>query len=78
MLARASIVVDPGVRRYRAHKCATAGIDLENMKAIGLGSCSELRPEVLKRHFEADPPADPARDVFPRGHMQEFALVQVE
>ncbi|VTU21603.1 Sua5/YciO/YrdC/YwlC family protein [Variovorax sp. PBL-H6] len=74
----ADITVDYGLRRYHIYRRAGTLINFETMEVIRIGACYELISGVLKRWFDVDLPADPGVDALPSGHLDEFALKNVQ
>jgi hypothetical protein len=48
------------------------------MEVVRIGACYELISGVLKRWFDVELPPDPGVDALPSGHLNEFALKNVE
>ena len=74
----ADITIDYGLRRYHLYRRAGTLINFSTMEVIRIGACYELIAGVLKRWFDVDLPEDPGVDALPSGHLNEFALKNVE
>jgi len=74
----ADITIDYGLRRYHVYRRAGTLINFSTLEVIRIGACYELIAGVLKRWFDVDLPADPGVDALPSGHLNEFALKNVE
>ena len=77
--AIADIVIDYGLRKFHAYNRSATIIDFsDGVKIVRIGSCYELIADVLKRFFDIDVPVDPGREANASGHLQEFALTNVD
>ena len=74
----ADITIDYGLRRYHVYRRAGTLINFSTMEVVRIGACYELIAGVLKRWFDVELPADPGVDALPSGHLNEFALKNVE
>jgi tRNA A37 threonylcarbamoyladenosine synthetase subunit TsaC/SUA5/YrdC len=74
----ADITIDYGLRRYHTYRRAGTLINFDTMEVVRIGACYELISGVLKRWFDVDLPADPGVDALPSGHLNEFALKNVQ
>ena len=74
----ADITIDYGLRRYHLYRRAGTLINFSTMEVIRIGACYELIAGVLKRWFDVDLPEPPGVDALPSGHLNEFALKNVE
>ncbi len=74
----ADITIDYGLRRYHIYRRAGTLINFNTMEVIRIGACYELISGVLKRWFGVELPADPGVDSLPSGHLNEFALKNVQ
>ena len=77
VLAAADLIIDYGpVRHYS--EVASTQINFETMELVRWGVCFDSIAWVLRRHFGIELPPDPGREVSPGGHVNEFALIDVE
>jgi tRNA A37 threonylcarbamoyladenosine synthetase subunit TsaC/SUA5/YrdC len=74
----ADITIDYGLRRYHVYRRAGTLINFSTMEVVRIGACYELIAGVLERWFDIELPADPGVDALPSGHLNEFALKNVE
>jgi len=74
----ADITIDYGLRRYHVYRRAGTLINFDTMEVVRIGACYELISGVLKRWFDVALPADPGVDALPSGHLNEFALKNVQ
>lgn len=74
----ADITIDYGLRRYHIYRRAGTLINFSTMEVIRIGACYELISGVLRRWFGVDLPADPGLDALPSGHVNEFALKNIQ
>jgi len=74
----ADITIDYGLRRYPVYRPAGTLINFSTMEVVRIGACYELIAGVLERWFDIELPADPGVDALPSGHLNEFALKNVE
>ncbi|WP_213958928.1 MULTISPECIES: Sua5/YciO/YrdC/YwlC family protein [unclassified Variovorax] len=74
----ADVTVDYGLRRYHIYRRAGTLINFDTMQVVRIGACYELISGVLKRWFDVELPPDPGVDALPSGHLNEFALKDVE
>jgi len=70
----ADITIDHGLRRGHVYRRAGTVINFSTMEVVRIGAYYELISDVLKRYFAVDLPPDPGLDVLPSGHLNEFAL----
>jgi len=77
IIATADLVLDYGLCRYHAYQTTGTQINFDTMEVLRFGACYELIADILKRHFNWELPPDPGRGANPSGHLQEFALVEV-
>lgn len=76
--AIADLVVDHGLCRYHSYRRSATIINFAALEVVRIGCCYEQIADILKRHFDFDIPADPGLDRNPSGHLQEFALSNLE
>lgn len=76
--AIADIMIDYGLCRYHTYRRAGTLINFATMEVVRFGVCYELISGILKRWFDVDLPKDPGVDVLPSGHVNEFALKNLE
>ena len=74
----ADITIDYGLRRYHVYRRAGTLINFSTMEVVRIGACYELIAGVLERWFDIELPADPGVEALPSGHLNEFALKNVE
>jgi len=74
----ADITIDYGLRRYHIYRRAGTLINFDTMQVVRIGACYELIAGVLKRWFDVDLPPDPGLEALPSGHLDEFALKDVQ
>ncbi|MDO8776765.1 MAG: Sua5/YciO/YrdC/YwlC family protein [Burkholderiaceae bacterium] len=74
----ADITVDYGLRRYHTYRRAGTLINFDTMQVVRIGACYELISGVLQRWFGVELPTDPGFDALPSGHLNEFALKDVQ
>lgn len=74
----ADITIDHGLRRYHVYRRAGTLINFDTMQVIRMGACYELISGILKRWFDVDLPEDPGVDALPSGHLNEFALLDLD
>lgn len=76
--AIADVTIDYGLRRYHTYRRAGTLINFDTMEVVRMGACYELISGVLKRWFDVTLPEDPGVDALPSGHLNEFALKDVQ
>ena len=74
----ADITVDHGLRRCHVYRRAGTIINFATMQVIRIGAYYELVSDVLKRQFGVELPPDPGLEASPSGHVNEFALKDVD
>lgn len=74
----ADITIDYGLRRGHIYRRAGTLINFDSLQVVRIGACYELISGVLKRWFGVELPPDPGLDALPSGHLNEFALANVQ
>ena len=74
----ADITINHGLRRCHVYKRAGTIINFATMQVIRIGAYYELISDVLKRSFGVELPPDPGVEALPSGHLDEFALKNLD
>jgi len=74
----ADITIDYGLRRSHIYQRAGTVINFNTLEVVRIGAYYELISDVLRRWFGVELPPDPGVQALPSGHLNEFALKEVE